>query len=204
MLFRSHSTKSNRLLTKGAPFSVVKLANEQTRIGSLLRENGYYYWQDDYTTYQADTLLRKNFVQLRVMPKSNIPIVANHPWYIGQTYINVRRNEEEQLNASHTNQNFTYTYGGNKMPLRSSMWRHAVMHSKGELYHYTDQRNTLEKLNKIGVFNMLDVSYVPRDTAANCDSLDVYISAQMGKRYDSDFEMNTTLKSNQQVGPGLS
>mgnify|MGYP002740392383 FL=1 len=45
-----HSTKSSRLLTKGAPFSVVKLANEQTRIGSLLRENGYYYWQDDYTT----------------------------------------------------------------------------------------------------------------------------------------------------------
>ena len=199
-----HSTKSKHLLTKGAPFSVVKLANEQTRIGSLLRENGYYYWLDDYTTYQADTLIRKNFVQLRVMPKPSIPAVANHPWYIGQTYINVRRNEEEQLNASRTDQNFTYTYGGNKMPLRSSMWRHAVMHNKGELYHYTDQRNTLEKLNKIGVFNMLDVSYVPRDTTANCDSLDIYISAQMGKRYDSDFEMNTTLKSNQQVGPGLS
>lgn len=196
--------EKGRLLHKGDPFSVVKLANEQTRIGQLFRENGYYYWKDGFTTYEADTLMRRNFVQLRVKPQSSVPATAQRRWYMGHTYINIRRNDKEQLDSTRTRRNFTFTFGKGKMPLRTSMWHHAIMHRNGEPYRYTDQRNTLEKLNKIGIFSMLDVSYVPRDTTATCDSLDLYVMAQMGKRYDSDFEMNATLKSNQQVGPGLS
>ena len=49
-----------RLLKKGDAFSVVNLSNEQTRIETLLRNNGYYYYNAPYTTYRADTIQRKN------------------------------------------------------------------------------------------------------------------------------------------------
>lgn len=84
------------------------------------------------------------------------------------------------------------------------MWRQAVTHKHGELYRYDDQRSTLEKLNNIGVFRLLDVEYIPQDTTDLCDSLDLYVTAVLDKPYDSNFEMNATLKSNQQIGPGMS
>lgn len=196
--------RGKTLLRRGDAFSVVNLANEQTRVGNLFRENGYYYWQDAYTTYQADTLQRANWVQLRVMPKRDVPTAASHPWYIGDAVVNVRRQERDALDQTRSRRHFTYNYSGQSLPLRGGMWRQAITHRHGEPYRASDQKTTLEKLNSIGVFSMLDVNYVPRDTSALCDTLDVYISALMDKRFDSDFEMNATLKSNQQVGPGFS
>lgn len=84
------------------------------------------------------------------------------------------------------------------------MWRHAITHRKGEMYRLSDQKMTVEKLGQLGVLSQMDVSYVPRDTTATCDTLDLVVSAVMDKLYDSTFEMNATLKSNQQVGPGIS
>ena len=55
----------------------------------------------------------------------------------------------------------------------------------------------------MGVLSQMDVSYVPRDTSATCDTLDMVVTAVMDKLYDSTFEMNATMKSNQQVGPGI-
>lgn len=193
-----------RLLKKGDAFSVVNLSNEQTRIETLLRNNGYYYYNAPYTTYRADTIQRKNYVQLQVQPVANRPEKANHPWYIGHTYINIRNYDGEPLDSQIVRRRYTYNFAGKKMPLRSNIWRHAITHRKGELYTLNDQKMTTTKLGQLGVLSQMDVSYVPRDTSALCDTLDVVVSAIMDKLYDSTFEMNATFKSNQQVGPGIS
>lgn len=193
-----------RLLKKGDAFSVVNLSNEQTRIETLLRNNGYYYYNAPYTTYRADTIQHKNYVQLQVQPVANRPEKANHPWYIGHTYINIRNYDGEPLDSQIVRRRYTYNFAGKKMPLRSNIWRHAITHRKGELYTLNDQKMTTTKLGQLGVLSQMDVSYVPRDTSALCDTLDVVVSAIMDKLYDSTFEMNATFKSNQQVGPGIS
>lgn len=198
------ATREKSLLRSGDAFSVVNLADEQERIGDLFREHGFFYWQDEYTTYQADTLQKENWAQLRVLPKNGLPQQALHPWYIGHTYIAVRRNEHDIITKSRTRRDFTFEHSGDRLPLRPGMWLHAISHRHGRKYSYSDQKNTVEKLNAIGVFSQLDVNYVPRDTSALCDTLDIYVSALMDKPYDSDLEMNATLKSNDQIGPGLS
>lgn len=198
------SSMDDRLLRSGDAFSVVNLANERTRLGNLFRENGYYYWEDNFTAYKADTLMRRGYVQLQVQPSPMVSERANHPWYMGNVIVAMRRNERDRLDKTRTRRNYTYQYGGNKMPLRANMWRHAITHRHGEPYSKTDQRATLEKLNRIGVFSQLDVNYVPRDTAASCDTLDLYVTALLDKPFNSNLEMNATLKSNDQLGPGLS
>lgn len=198
------ATASQRLLHKGDAFSVVNLANEQTRIENLFRENGYYYYTAAYTTYRADTLIRPGFVQLRVAPAADRPERVRHQWYIGHTYVSMRKADLDNLGQSVTRRNYTYNYSGEKMPLRSSMWRRAISHRKGDLFRLSDSNTTLEKLGAMGVFSQMDVSYVPQDTTEHCDTLDVYVTTVMDKLYDSSFEMNATLKSNQQVGPGVS
>lgn len=201
-IFRRH--QNGRLLKKGDAFSVVNLSAEQSRIGTLLRNNGYYYFQNDYTTFRADTLLRPGKVQLQVVPVSNRPVKADHPWYIGHATINVRETDMAPLTHTFTRRNYTYNFSGQKLPLRANLWRHAITHRTGHLYSEEDQEMTLQKLGELGVLSSIDVSYVPRDTTAACDTLDLIVSAVMDKLYDSTFEMNATMKSNQQVGPGVS
>lgn len=198
------ATASQSYLHSGDAFNVVNLANEQTRIEELFRENGYYYYTAAYTTYEADTLQKKNRVQLRVLPSPDRPQRVRHQWYIGRTYVSVRRNETEALDKKLERRNFTYTYGGEKMPLRIGMWRRAMSHRRGELFRLSDSNSTLEKLGSMGLFSQMDVNYVQRDTSTTCDTLDVYVTAVMDKLFDSSFEMNATMKSNQQVGPGIS
>lgn len=197
------ATWNKRLLRKGDAFSVVNLSNEQTRIESLFRENGYYFYSAPYTTYRADTLIRKNHVQLQVRPAADRPQRVRHQWYMGDVYVSVRQKAGDALSKSVKRRNYSFQYSGDKIPLRAFMWRQAVSHRKGELYRLSDQKNTVEKLNTIGVFSQMDINYVPRDTTAACDTLDIYITAIMDKLYDSSFEMNATLKSNQQAGPGV-
>lgn len=199
------ATFPKRLLRKGDAFSVVNLAGEQTRIEGLLRENGYYFFSAPYTTFRADTLQRPGLVQLQVRPADNIPARAARRWYIGTTYVSVREADNMPLEHTMRRRNYVFSYSGEKIPLRPSMWRHAITHRYGELYKLSMQNSTLEKLNGLGVFSQLDVNYVPRDTSgAASDTLDIYVTAVMDKLYDSSFEMNATLKSNQQVGPGVS
>ncbi len=198
------ANQSRRLLRSGDAFSVVNLSGEQSRIETLLKENGYYFFKPAYTTFRADTLMRPQQVQLQVMPAAARPETADHPWYIGQTFITIRRNEADVPDQTRTRRAYTYRYSGRKMPLRAGMWRHAIAHRRGETYKLSDQRTTVEKIGAMGVLSQMDIAYVPRDTTPDCDSLDIVISAVMDKLYDSTFEMNATLKSNQQVGPGVS
>jgi len=201
-IFRQH--QKERLLKSGDAFSVVNLDAEKTRIETLLRNNGYYYFNADYTTFRADTVMRPGKVQLEVLPVSERPAKADHPWYIGSAIINVRDKEMAPLTNTLTRRNYTYHFSGDKLPLRANLWRHAITHRKGKLYTENDQEMTLQKLGELGVFSSVDVSYVPRDTTETCDTLDLIVSAVMDKLYDSSFEVNATMKSNQQVGPGIS
>lgn len=201
-LLRQHHKE--RLLKRGDAFSVINLSAEQTRIENILRENGFYYYTAPLTTFKADTLMRKNFVQLRVEPQSGLSAKAQKPWYVGRVYVILRDKPGASLDSTLTRRNYTYRFSGKKLPLRPVLWRHAITHRKGERFSLTDQRMTLEKLGQLGVFSQMDVNYVPRDTSAAGDTLDILVTAVMDKLYDSSLELGATLKSNQQVGPGIS
>lgn len=195
---------SERLLKKGDAFSVINLSNEQTRIETLLRNNGFYYFSAPYTTFRADTIQSPGSVQLQVLPSDARPEKADHPWYIGRAYVSVRNSDQAPLDNTIERRYYTYQFSGDKLPLRANLWRHAITHRHGEMYRLADEKMTLAKLGELGVLSQMDVGYVPRDTTSTCDTLDVVVSAVMDKLYDSTFEMNATMKSNQQVGLGVS
>lgn len=201
------ASRNKCLLKSGEAFSVLNLTGEQERIENLMRENGYYYWSSNLTTFQADTIAVPGYVQMRVLPKPNIPANAQHPWYIGQTYVIMRTQHTadvtEPLDHTRSRRGYTYTWSGETMPLKGRIWRTAINHRKGELFRVSDQTATITKLSALGILSAMDVSYTPRDTTATCDTLDVYVQATMAKPYDSSFEVNAILKSSQQIGPGV-
>ena len=200
------TTARHSLLKQGTPFNVANLDAERKRISDLFKNNGFYYYQPQYIIFRADTIQRPLNVQLQVRPQPNLPESVNKQYYIGKTLVSVRRNNEFMTTDTIGRRDIQMAYyaEGGKPPLKMGAIRRFLFYKRGDLYRHNLHGTIQEILSGMGIFSQLRMNYVPRDTSATNDTLDVHISATLDKPYDAAFEGKVTTKSNGQVGPGAS
>ena len=200
------ATMGQSLLKQGTPFSVQNLDAERRRLQKEFRNNGYFYYRPEYISFRADTVMIPQKVQIQVRPLPETPNQAKHPYYIGNTRINIYKYNKFQLTDSVTFRGQTYAYSNteNKPPLRLRAIMPNLFLKKGDLYQQTNQDVTQQKLADMDIFSSMRVSFVPRDTTLTNDTLDVVISGMLDKPYDAEFIGKITNKSNNYVGPGVS
>ncbi len=195
-------------LHTGDAFSVINLDAERTRLSTLFRNNGFYFFRPEYISFRADTLQQEQTVHLQVRPRADMPAQARNRYYMGHTYVTVLPYTARTLTDSITRRDFTYTWaseeGTTKPPLRLGALRHNLFYEKGSLYRQRLHEFIQSKVSGMGVFSNVQMSYAPQDTSANCDTLDVHIFAILDKPWDSEFEAKVTNKSTGLLGPGLS
>lgn len=194
-------------LKKGDPFSVVNLDAERTRLYHLFRNNGYYYYKPEYITYRADTLQRKGFVQLQVVPHQQIPQEARKKYYLGTTQLSIYNHDYTSLTDTLSHGDYTYLYDGRdakKPPLRMMAVRRNLYYQRSMPYRQDWMNLVQERLSGMDVFSSVTIQYVPRDTTLLNDTLDVQIVGVLDKPYDGEFTTKVTSKSNGQIGPGVS
>ncbi len=197
---------NNRLVRRGKHFNVIQLDAERQRISNLLRDKGYYYFRSDFITFRADTLITPGAVHLQIIPKSGIPKEGLEQWRIGRVAFNLsnyKYSRRAPVDSLMYKDMMVY-YTGKRPPVRPSVLYRRIRFHSGELYSQQVQSKSQDKLNRLGVFRFSEFQYVPRDTLASCDRLDVTINAAMDQPLDGELEMNITTKSNDQVGPGAS
>ena len=179
------STYGQRLLREGEQFSYSSLVGERNRLFTLFREHGYYYFRTDMLHVEADTLQQPHRAQLRVGLQPALPDEALRPWYIGDVHVDIEDGSTR------------------KPPIRWAVIAPRIAFDRGDAYSATSQDATQRDLNRLGVFNAVNLNYVPRDSVGSSDTLDVYITAFLEKPYELSLEANLTAKSNDQVGPGV-
>lgn len=187
----------------GAPFSTSALDEERNRISSLFRENGYYYYRPAYATILADSLNTPGSVEVRMQPVAGIPAEATRKWYLGRMIMQIRRNINEQLTDTIVRRNITVIHGGKKSPMRARAIRKDMTLKRGNLFRQSDLNESSSVLNSLGLFTVSAFSFTPRDTTAQCDTLDMILNCVLDKPYDASIEANYTLKSDNRMGPGL-
>ena len=187
----------------GSPFSTSSLDEERNRVSTLLRENGYYYYRPDYAIYLADSLNNPGRVEVRLQPMADMPAAASQQWYLGRMTIQMRRNITEQLTDTLVRRNITVIHGGKRSPMRARAIRKDLTLTRGNLFRQSDLNESSSVLNSMGLFSMTSFSFVPRDTTAECDTLDMILNCVMDKPYDVSLETNFTMKSDSRKGPGL-
>ena len=111
------STQEESLIVKETPFSVTNLDGERTRISTLMRNNGYYYYNPSYASYLADTFAIENRVQLRFQLANDLPENALQKWYIGHIDVEFRKSQREQLNDSIQRRHLTIHFNGKRPPV---------------------------------------------------------------------------------------
>lgn len=187
----------------GDPFSASALDAERNRISTLFRENGYYYYRPAYATFLADSLNIPGKVEVRLQPISNMPAEASRKWYLGRMTMLLRRNLTEQLTDTAVRRNITVIHGGKRSPIRARAIRKDMKLRKGNLFRQSDLTESSSVLNSLGMFTVSNFTFAPRDTTADCDTLDMILNCVLDKPYDASIEANYTLKSDNRMGPGL-
>lgn len=189
---------SGRLVNKGDHFNVVTLNSERDRIIDLLRNYGYYYARSEFITFYADTLKNPGHVCIRMQPKNNLPPEALRTYFLGNTNVRLTGYNGEEPTDSIRLRDFTIHYSGDKPGLRFNVLRNRFIYRKGEQYSLRRQNYTQEALSRLGVFKYNEFQYVPRGN----DTLDINVNSLFDLPYDSELELNATMKSTKQTGPG--
>lgn len=197
----------DRYLRKNAPFSVLHLEAERSRITQLLRNHGFYYFKKDYIQFSADTIQHPGSLSLRVKRDLKTPTMAKQQWHLGKTSIYVSK--KEQLRPSYPDtigsETLTLYYHKNKhgkTPVRLGALARNIHFNKGNLYSLQEQQYTQRELNRMGIFNYTTFHYIPHSKHPDCDTLDLRIEMVLDDPIEAELQFNITSKSNNQIGPG--
>ena len=197
------STQPEALIHKGDPFEVARLDAERNRISTLLRNNGYYYYQPDYASYLADTFVVDGKAQLRFQLAKDVPVAAQHQWYIGRVNINMKKTFMEQPTDSFVGRFFTVRFAGKKPPIRPRVLMADIKLRPRQMYSYSDYVESVSKINAMGLFSMTDFQFTPRDTTATCDTLDLTLNCTFDNPWDFYVETNFNARTIGRMGPEL-
>ncbi len=197
------SSLDDAYLHAGDGFYTANLELERQRIGSLFRNNGYYYYDSDYATYLADTIAKPGEVQLRLQMTDSLESKVTRKWYIGKTDIYLFKQMARSLPDSVRRRDLTIHFDGEKPPMRprvilANMKLRPRQEYSEELYQESYSRITANE-----TFSSVDFRFTPRDTTATCDTLDMAIYCMFNKPWDVSIEGKFTGKTSSRIGPGL-
>lgn len=200
-LIRLHVDEAR--IKPGDPFDVSALDAERSRLSTLFRNNGFYYYQPSYASYLADTLAVPGKVHLRLQLADNIPAAASHKWYIGKMNVNIMKQSMEQLRDTFTYRRLTLAFNGKKPPIRARLLlRHLRLLPKQQ-FSYDAYMESADRLSNSGQYSSVQFAFTPQDTTALCDTLDMTVICVLNKPYEAYVETNYSNKINGRTGPEI-
>ena len=192
------STREESLIIKDTPFSVTNLDGERTRISTLLRNNGYYFYNPSYASYLADTFAVENKAQLRFQLANELPDEALQKWYIGHIDVDFRKSLREQLNDSIERRSLTLHFNGKRPPVSPRFVLRGLRLRPRQEFNYERYIESISNINATGVFSSTDFQFTPRQ---GTDSLDLKLNCVFDKPYDFYIECNAIGRTNGRYGP---
>ena len=196
------ATSDETYVKKGDAFVVSNLDAERQRISTMLRNNGYYFYQPGYASYLADTFVVDGKVQLQLKLANDIPDAATHKWYIGNIDVSMRKTNREVLTDS-IKRRITIRFAGKKPPIRARVLMADIKLRPRQLYNHDNYLQSISKLNAMGLFSSVNMAFTPRDTTALCDTLDLNMTCTFDKPWNFYVETNFNARTIGRMGPEL-
>jgi len=196
--------KENSLLKEKERYDLERMQAEQSRIEKELEDEGFYYFDDRYLIFEADSTVGDKKVHLALKLEKGIPNRARRIYKIND--VNIYASHTLSLDSTRRS-SFTRVVDGYNVVDTAGNFRPEVITrlitlKKGNIYRREDQELTLSHLMGLGVFKFVNIKF----SEVNKDSLllnaDIHLTPLKKKSIRT--EMQLTSKSNNFVGPGLS
>jgi outer membrane protein insertion porin family len=199
------SLKKDSFVKKGQRYNLERLQAEHERLEEALENLGFYYFDDRHLIYEADSTVGKRQVDLKLMLEPGVPVKARRVYYVRN--VNVFPDftlsiDTTQLRLADTTKIDGFTYLSRENLFRPKAITDVIALRSGKIYRRIDREYTLSHLMTLGAFKFVNIKFqeVPGDS--NLLDANIYMTPFLKKSIRAEFQ--TTSKSNNFVGPGLS
>lgn len=185
-------------------YSLDRFREEQSRTEQLLENYGFYYFDDKYVIFEADTTVGTRQVDVDVTLTPGVPDKAKRIYSLDRinvfTDYSISADSTGKILSDTTRIN-GYNYIDRTRSFRPEIITNAINLRSGYTYSSTAHDYTLSHLMSLGVFKFVNIRYndSPRDSA----SLNASIFLTPMEKKSIRLEFQTVSKSNNFVGPGI-
>jgi len=192
--------KDESLLAPKQRYNLQRLQAEQERIEKVLKDFGFYYFDDRYLIFEADSTVDKRKVDLRLRLEPGIPRKARKIYTLGDVKVFPNYTPGDSLeNAPVTAVNGVSYVEQNNM-FRPEIITDVINLKKGDRYSHEAQDLTLSHLMGLGVFKFVNIKFTDLDDSSRLLS-SIFLTPLKKKSIRG--EVQGVSKSNNFVGPGV-
>lgn len=207
------TNKTNTYIKSGNQYKTDDFENEKNRITTHFRNNGVYYFQSNYVTFDIDTIKKVNQANINLM-------INNYSYQDGDSTrtepfkiykisdVNIYTDYSPSNNTLNITDSTTYKnfnlYSQEKLKYKPKAITNAIFITKGGLYADNKTVLTTRYLNNLKIFNYPSIQYEvdKRDTTAQSLIAKVYLTPR--KKYSFGTTLDLTHSNIQDFGIGLS
>lgn len=197
------SVKEQSLLKEKQRYQLGRLEAEQKRIEKELKDYGFYYFDDRYLLFVADSTVGKRQVDLDLELEPDMPRRAKRiytindvtifPEYILSSDSLASRGDTVEVNG--------YNYVERSHFFRPHIVTDVINLKKGERYSREANDLTVNHLMGLGTFKFVNVKFRPAYEDSTLLDAAIYLTPL--KRNSIRMEVQGVSKSNNFVGPGV-
>jgi outer membrane protein insertion porin family len=150
------------LLEVGKPYRLENIKLERLRIDQRLKENGFFFFNENFILFQLDSTVTKKEVALILKVKNETPENARKQFRINEinVYPNFKINDTLKSNQEGLIYKDFNIYDSENL-FKPSIYDHTLYFKKGDLYNRTNHNLSLNRLITLGTFKFVKNQFTP-------------------------------------------
>lgn len=183
----------------GELFRKPKLEKERDQISDYFKNDGYFYFVPGFTQFAADSNDGTHSVKLKLQLKEYLPDVATSQYTLKSATINLAAGS---THLDTLGDSLRVIIDPDKLFIKPKKLAPFIALRPGELYNKRDEEITLKQLNRLEVFEFVNIQFKP-DTSNGQRILRATLLANPRNKHSLRSEVNVSTTSTNFTGPGI-
>jgi outer membrane protein assembly factor BamA len=205
--------KKEAIIKKGMQYRTLDINEERDRLTSLFRNNGVYNFDQEYISFNADTINTDQKVNTTVVIKNRFAseedTSSRVPFKIHEiSKVNIftdykYANRNQPLTDSVTTQDGYTLYSFGELAYKPEAITDAIFMRPGKVYSDISRSRTYNRLNSLRVFKYPNIQFTPDPTDSTNTDLITNIFLTPQPKYSLGFDFDISQSNIQKFGIGF-
>ncbi|SHG03649.1 Surface antigen [Salegentibacter echinorum] len=210
-LYREY--EQNSIINEGQQYNTIAINNERDRLTSLFRNNGVYNFDQEYISFEADTINTNKKVNTKIIIKnrfaSDQDTTNRVPFKVHKiSKVNIftdykYANRNEPISDSVTTDEGYSIYSFEELRYKPEAITDAIFIKPGNIYSDLSRSRTYSRLNSLRIFKYPNIQFTPDPSDSTQTNLQANIFLSPQPKYSLGFDFDLSQSNIQKFGIGF-